>query len=99
VLGQEEQDDGVYGDLYLMFTFAMNSHITQRKYTGRFNRFIDFVGVKQGIVQERCKTFISMARSHNRWAVNNIIRFLQAQKQRVEKRKSQVLHLIVLCTC
>ena len=93
--GQEEQDDGVEVDPYSMFIFAMNSHITQRKYTGRFNRFLDFIAVKQGTVQECCKTFSTMARNDNR-AVNNIIRFLQAQKQRVEKRKLQVLHLITM---
>jgi hypothetical protein len=83
----QEQEGGVDMDPYSMFIFAMNSHVTQRKYTGRFTRFLDFIGLKQGTVQERCETFINIARNDNKWALNNIIRFLQAQKDRVEKKE------------
>ena len=72
-------------DPYAMFIFAMNSPATQKKYTGRLIRFLDFIGLRQGTTSERCKAFVNTAKNDNNWLVNN--RFFQIQKQRVESRQ------------
>jgi hypothetical protein len=74
-------------DPYSMFIFAMNSCATQKKYTGRLIRLLDFIGLRQGTTSERCKVFVNKATNDNKWVVNNIVRFLQTQKQRVESRE------------
>jgi hypothetical protein len=48
-------------DPYSMFIFAMNSRTTQKKYTGRLTRFLDFTGLRQGTTPERCKVFVNRA--------------------------------------
>jgi len=74
-------------DAYSVFMFAMNSNVTKRKYLGRFIRFLDFIGLTEGSLQERCRDFVNNATSDNKWAVNNIIKFLQTQKQRVDGKE------------
>jgi hypothetical protein len=85
VLGKREEQEGL--DPYSMFIFAMKSPVTRRKYTGRFARFLDFIGLAQGTIEQRCKNFTEKAGDDSKWALNNIIRFLQAQKQKVEQKE------------
>jgi len=82
VFEKQEEQEGL--DPYSMFIFAMKSPVTRRKYTGRFVRFLDFIGLAQGTTEQRCKSFTEMAEKDSKWALNNIIRFLQTQKQKVE---------------
>lgn len=58
-----------------------------KKYTERLIRLLDFIGLRQGTTSERCKVFVNKATNDNKWVVNNIVRFLQTQKQRVESRE------------
>ena len=80
MLQPKGQEEGL--DAYSLFIFVVKSPLTRKKYTGRLWRFFDFVGLDEGTVQERCNTFADMARKDSKWALNNIIRFLQAQKQK-----------------
>jgi hypothetical protein len=50
VLGKREEQEGL--DPYSMFIFAMKSPVTRRKYTGRFGRFLDFIGLAQATLQK-----------------------------------------------
>jgi hypothetical protein len=84
-LEKQEEHEGL--DPYSMFIFAMKSQVTRRKYIGRFARFLDFIGLSQGTIEQRCKSFTEKAESESKWALNNIIRFLQSQKQRVEQKE------------
>src|SRR5437870_10418120 len=82
----EKQEEQVL-DPYSMFMFAMKSPVTRRKYTGRLVRFLDFIGLAQGTIEQRCKNFTEKAGNDSKWPLNNIIRFLQSQKQKVEQNE------------
>jgi hypothetical protein len=85
----------VDSDPYGIFMFAMNSQVTKQKYTYRLTKFFDFIGLKGETIQERCKNAVEMARrnsttdgsSNGKWLLNNILRFLQAQKERVDRKE------------
>ena len=40
-----------------------------------------------GTTQEKARAFAARARDDNRWAFNEVIRFLMQQKERVERRE------------
>jgi hypothetical protein len=74
-------------DPYSIFVFATNAYQTREKYTTRVDRFFRFVGVQRNTIQERCKGFTEIAKNDNYWALNNVRKFLQVYKQRVEKKQ------------
>jgi hypothetical protein len=74
-------------DPYSMFIFAMNSPLIREKYTGRLAKFFEFIGLTQGTMEERCSDFAERAKNDFKWVFNNILRFLQAQKQRVDRKE------------
>ena len=74
-------------DPYSMFIFAMNSPLTREKYTGRLANFFGFIGLTQGTMEERSSDFAERAKNDFKWVFNNILRFLQAQKQRVDRKE------------
>ena len=80
MLGKREEQEGL--DPYSMLIFAMKSPVTRRKYTGRFARFLDFIGLAQGTIEQRCKNFTEKAGNDSKWALNNIIRFLQLKNKK-----------------
>jgi hypothetical protein len=74
-------------DPYSMFIFAMNSPLIREKYTGRLAKFFEFIGLTEGTMEERCSDFAERAKNDFKWALNNILRFLQIQKQRVDRKE------------
>jgi hypothetical protein len=71
-------------DPYSLFIFAINSPLTKEKYVPRLNRFFDFINL-QGTIQERCKAFVEKSRDEPSWVVGCVIKFLQMNKERVER--------------
>jgi hypothetical protein len=45
-----------------------------------------FIGIS-GTIQERCSTFVKNAKDEPSWAVGAVIKFLQINKERVEKKE------------
>ena len=80
------QDQGSE-DPYSIFVFAMNAPQTREKYTTRVDRFFRFVNIQGNTIQERCKAFYETAKNDNIWALNNVRKFLQVYKQRVERKE------------
>jgi integrase len=72
---------------YSIFLFAMNSPVTRQKYIGRFTKFLNFISLTDGTIEERCRIFVSKTRNDSTWAVNSIVKFLWAQKQRVQDKE------------
>jgi hypothetical protein len=84
----------VDSDPYGIFMFAMNSQVTKQKYTYRLTKFFDFIGLEGETIQERCKNAVEMERRKStaiskdgKWLLNNILRFLQTQKERVDRKE------------
>jgi hypothetical protein len=74
-------------DPYSMFIFPMNSPLTREKYIGRLAKFFDFIEMTEGTMEERCIVFAERAKNDFKWVFSNILRFLQIQKQRVERKE------------
>lgn len=76
-------------DPYSVFIFAMRSPKTREKCVGRLARFFDFVEVPERTIAERCKVFCEKGRNDKSisWAFANILKFLQYQKERFERKE------------
>src|SRR5215213_7252435 len=81
-------------DPYSMFIFAMNAPQTREKYTTRLKRFFDFIdlpdynsNVTTTPIEERCKYFVEKAKNDQKWLLNNVLKFLLVQKERVERKE------------
>lgn len=92
MLEQNVTDAGlnIESDPYNIFIFAINSEVTKQKYTYRLTKFFDFIKVDGENIVQRCRNVVMIERGNNsnsKWLLNNILRFLQAQKERVEKKE------------
>jgi hypothetical protein len=75
-------------DPYTIFVYAIRSPYTKESYFRRLRRFFDAIELcKDMRMEERCNTFAYRARSDYNWAFNHILRFLQSQKERVERNE------------
>ena len=75
-------------DSYTQFVYYICSPLTRKKYEGRLTRFFDFIKLLPGRnVQERCNAFVAKAKVDSNWVRNNIMKFLQLQKQRAEQKE------------
>jgi integrase len=85
-------------DPYAMFVFAMNAKQTRDKYTARLRRFFDFINIPGDNIEERCKLAVQIEKersktsssnncNNDKWFLNNVLRFLQGEKDRVERKE------------
>lgn len=72
---------------YSMFKFSIRSEITRRYYERRLNKFLDFIQFKpeESDIERRVNDFAEHGKQNPNWVLNHFIRFLQYQKERVEK--------------
>lgn len=74
-------------DPYSMFIFAMNAPQTREKYVTRLKRFFDFIELPGLTMEERCNNFAQKGKAESKWVLNNILKFLHSQKERVERKE------------
>ena len=74
-------------DAYSMFLFAMMSPKTREKCTGRLRMFFDFISIPTGSMAERPEAFCDKAKYYNGWGFSSIVKYLQMQKERVERKE------------
>jgi hypothetical protein len=65
---------------YSTFIFAMNTAQTRQKYSSRLDRFFRFIDVKGKTIEQWCDNFYEAANADEKWALNNILKFLQHYK-------------------
>jgi hypothetical protein len=89
----KEANLNVESDPYGIFMFAINSPVTKQKYTYRLTKFFDFINIEGESIQ-RCTNAVEMERRNSmpgdgdgKWLLNNILRFLLAQKERVDRKE------------
>jgi hypothetical protein len=85
----QDNRESISSNPYVMFKFSVESEIT-RKYCERSIRLfldsINFVLENKNDIEERCNEFGYKGRgSEIKWAMEQVIRLLQFQKDRVEK--------------
>jgi len=91
ILPQIILNEGHNKDLtpYLMFKYAIKTEITRKYYERRLKKFFDFIEFEIGTkdIEFRCNEFVEKAKNNTNWTLSHIIRFLQYQKERVEKKR------------
>jgi hypothetical protein len=68
----------------------MPEQVTKQKYTYRLMKFFEFIDLEGETIQQRCRNAVKMDRrngNNGKWLLNNILKFLQAQKGRVERKE------------
>ena len=82
-------EESLEADPYSLFLFAMNSPQTKGKYLTSLNKFFDYIELIQKTIQDRCKEFADKSRtqSNSKYAINSVIRFLQMNKDRVQRKE------------
>jgi hypothetical protein len=71
-----------------MFKYSIRAEITRKYYERRIRHFFDFIGFDLECkidLEKRCDNFARKGRIEVRWALNQVITFLQFQKDRVQK--------------
>src|SRR5687768_9683495 len=73
-------------DAYSLFVYAIRSQVTRDYYLRRLKIFFNYIDLlSKDTIEERCNLFAAKATEDPNWAFNMIIKFLQFQKERVEK--------------
>ena len=73
-------------DPYSLFIFGFNSSSTREKSVPRLNKFFEFINLN-GTLQERCSTFAKKSKEDPSWAIRSVIKYLQMNKDGVEKKE------------
>jgi len=72
---------------YSLFAYAVRSQVT-RDYYLRLKIFFNYLNLKsEYTIEKRCNYFADKGTKDPNWAFNCIVRFLQFQKERVEKKE------------
>ena len=74
---------------YLMFKYAIKTEITRKYYERRLKKFFDFIEfeISDKEIEFKCNKFAEKSKDDTNWALSQIIRFLQYQKERVENKE------------
>src|SRR6476619_5663507 len=73
---------------YDMFTYSIGNELTRKYYERRLKTFLDYIGFDvQSDLGGRCNSFAERGIQDNIWALDCIIKFLQFQKERVERKE------------
>jgi hypothetical protein len=80
----EEQDP------WMLYLYAIKSPATKEKYLMRLGRFLNSVNMKEvnkeSKLEDKARAFAKIGRGDSAWAFNNIIRFVQLQKDRFNRK-------------
>ena len=73
---------------YSLFVYAIRSQVTRDYYLRRLRIFFNHINLEPDkTIEERCNYFADKGTNDPTWAFNSILRFLQFQKERVEKEE------------
>ena len=83
---------------YSLFVYAIRSQITTDYYLRRLRIFFNHINLEPDkTIIERCNYFAVKSTNDPTWAFNSIIRFLQFQKDRVEKEEICIFTSMLVC--
>ncbi len=75
-------------DVWTLYLYAMKSPATKEKYLMRLGKFLDFLNLqKGGTLEDKSRAFAEKGRIDNIWAFNNILKFIQLLKERVDRKE------------
>lgn len=73
-------------DPYSLFIFAINSSSTKEKCVPRLFKFFEFIKI-DGTIQDKCTIFAKKSKIEPSWALGCVIKYLQVNKERVERKE------------
>jgi hypothetical protein len=86
-------------DPFSIFVLAIRSPVTREKYLQRIGYLFDFLGILKTddsmcavSIEQRFSIFLAKAKEDNNWLKNNIVKYLQGHRLRVESKESNRLH-------
>lgn len=83
-----EQQSYAESNAYSLFVYAVRSQVTRDYYLRRLRIFFNHINLESDkTMEERCNYFANKGTKDLNWVFNSIIRFLQYQKERVEKEE------------
>ena len=78
-------------DPWMLYLYAIKPPATMERYLVRLGRFLDFVILqevnKKSKLEDKARVFARRGRGDSTWAFNNIIRFIQLQKDRFNRKE------------
>jgi len=87
MLRTQQEDRLDFSNPYNMFKYSIRNELTRKYYERRLRRFFDFINFDVKLdIAERCNNFVNKSKNEasSSWVINQIIEFLQFQKNRVE---------------
>jgi hypothetical protein len=74
-------------DPWSLFIYAMKAPMTRNRYQTRLAKFFDFIGIAGTRLEDRARAFAKRGKNDSNWAFNNIVKFVQFQNSRVNKKE------------
>jgi hypothetical protein len=85
---KSEQIEVEESDVYSLFVYAVRLQVTRDYYLRQLRIFLDHIGLlPAGTMEDRCNLFASKGKKDPSWVFSCIVRFLQYQKERVEREE------------
>jgi hypothetical protein len=74
-------------DPYTIFVYSLRSPYTKESYFRRLRRFFNAISLEGPTFEIRCNLFAERGKHDPNWAFNCILKFVVAEKQRVENKE------------
>jgi integrase len=74
-------------DPWSLYIYAMKAPMTRDRYQTRLAKFLTFIGIAGNTVQEQSRAFAKKGKDDSIWALNSVLKFVQFQKDRVDKKE------------
>jgi hypothetical protein len=78
-------------DPWSLYIYAMKAPMTRDRYKTRLAKFLDFIGIETESetrsLEEKARAFAKKSKADFNWAFANILKFIQFQKHRVDKKE------------
>ena len=71
----------------VLYIYAMKAPMTRDRYQIRLAKFFGFIGITGTTVQEQSRAFAKKGKDDIIWALNRVLKFVQFQKDRVDKKE------------
>ena len=72
-------------DPWSLYIYAMKAPMTKDRYKTRLAKFFDFIGLDE--LDYRARIFAQTGRENNSWVLNNILKFVQYQKDKADRKE------------
>lgn len=85
----QEREVQQVSDIWSLYIYALKSPVTRVKYQKRLAKFLEFIPLHQDnkTIEQKALTFAERGRKDPTWAFSSVVKFVQFQRDRVNKRE------------